>query len=408
MRGARAWWIAPALAASMTHSVVARAEWDTRAQGELGGQGAMFLRSHEVSRRRLYAAADLKADWSSDTASSRLSLRASARAWWDLRSDAEVRALSIAYSGERVAATLGFQEIAWGETFGLPIADVVNPRDLRDPLFFEMDWMRKPVACANLQYLGDSLRLQAIVTPVPRVTDPPQRHSGFDPLPPALDGVRLLPQRSYPLGRAGRDAEYGGRAGYLFDFGLDASLFYYRHWSRTPVVELGFDGPEPVLVPIVERVESFGLTFSQAFEDWVLRGDVVLRPREPWSGDALGPHRRIRRIQSVVGADVTTQDDWTLGGQVHYEQRATDNLFWLSARARKGLFDGRLEPQVFVYEGVGNTDLWLEPRVDWSVADAWTISARADFLWGDGSSRAGDLAPYSERHRVFVASWVRF
>ena len=382
--------------------------WEHDSRFEVGYQGSMLLSDGKVTRTRLYGGAEHKTSLFGDTSPTRWKFAGHVRGWVDLDSEVDLRNLSIERADDITAITLGFQEIAWGETFGFPIADIVNPRDLRDPFFAQMDWIRRANFTLNAQLLLESFRLQGLVTPVPRNNILPARGSAFDPFPSALDGVRMLPQRSFPIDRWGRDAEAGARAGYLFDFGLDVSALYLLHWNRTPVVELAFQGAEPVLVPVQERIHSAGLTFSYAFESWVVRGDAMVHFEEPWIASDLGPADHITHAQTVLGADMNTDSDWTLGAQGHFDQRGEENLFWGSAQLKKGLFDGRLEPQVFVFIGIDNTDRWIQPRIDWNVIDPWTVSLRADFVWGSVNDRPGDLAFYSERHRAMLWTSLRF
>jgi len=417
-------WIAPSLVLSslLASSTALTADWVHKQELELGYQSSMLTEDATFTRNRFYGTAKHRTSAFSTTSPTRWTFDVALRGWVELgdweqpEAEPDIRALSLSRADDHTDIQLGFQQIAWGETFGFPIADIVNPRDLRDPYFFEMDWIRRANFTANLQVMFENLRLQAVATPIPRNNILPERRSGFDPFPELLDGIRLAPQRNFPIDRWGQDGEYGGRVGYLFDFGLDVALLYLYHWNRTPVVELRFENFQPVLVPIQERIHSAGLTFSKAFEDWVLRGDTIVHFEEPLIDELLGPSDRITHVQSVLGADVTTETDWTFGGQVHYDHRDAApqgsaprdaDRQWISARIQKLLFDGDLEPQVFAFVGVDNSDRWVQPRIDWHVMDPWTVSLRADFVWGTTDEDAGDLGFYDERHRVMLWTSLR-
>lgn len=393
---------------------VARAgDWEHTQDFELGYQGSLLTQDQTLSRNRLYGSAKHRTSLYVEDSPTRWAFDGALRGWLGLDHENEpeyeldLRALSLSRADDHTDIQIGFQQIAWGETFGFPIADLVNPRDLRDPLFFEMDWIRRATFSANLQLMVDNLRLQGVATPVPRNDVIPERGSAYDPFPPILDGIDLAPRREFPLDRFGRDGEYGGRVGYFFEFGLDVALLYLHHWNRTPVYELRFENFQPLLVPIQKQIHSGGLTFSKAFEDWVLRGDTVVHLEEPWIADDLGPSKRITHVQSVLGADVTTESDWILAGQVHYDHRGDEQLQWVSVRIQKLLFDGDLEPQVFAFVGVDNTDRWVQPRIDWHVLEPWSVSLRADFVWGSTDESAGDLGFYDERHRVLLWTSLR-
>lgn len=395
-------------AAALVTTGARAADLDVSDDFEAGSQLSVMTETGELSRARFYAMARHKMRVFSDDSPTRWRLEAALRGWLDKTSDFDPRTAVIERSDDHTNIAIGLQEIVWGETFGLPIADLVHPRDLRDPLFFEMDWMRLPVPAANVQVLFDKLRLQAVAVPIPRNNMLPERGSAFDPFPAILDPFRVVPQRDFPMRRLGADGEYGGKVSYLFDWGLDLGLLYYYHWNRTPVYELQIQGGSIVVAPVQERVHGAGLTFSKAFEDWVLRGDFVVHPKEPWIDDMLGPSKRITHVQGILGADMTTESKWTFGLQAHFDEREIRDLFWFSAQVRKSLFDGKLEPQVFVFVGVDNSDRWLQPRIDWHVFDPWTVSLRADLVWGSLDDRRGDLGLLDGRHRVMGWTSLRF
>jgi len=390
-------------AASLLITSFAQAgEWSHEQQFEIGYQGSVLTEDGTFTRNRPYGGAEHRTSVFSTTSPTRWSLDAALRGWVELGDDIDpegeldLRALSVSRADDHTDVRIGFQQIAWGETFGFPVADLVNPRDLRDPYFFEMDWIRRSTLTANVQVFFGDLRLQAVATPIPRHNELPERGSSFDPFPETLDAVPLAARRDFPIDRWGQDGEYGGRASYLFEFGLDVALLYLYHWNRTPVFEIGLDDGTLSLIPIHERIHSAGLTFSQAFEDWVLRGDTVVHLDKPWIDERLGPSDRITHVQSVLGADVTTVTDWTLGGQVHFDQRGDQDRQWVSVQVRKLLLDGILEPRVFAFVGVDNTDRWVQPRIDWYVLDPWMVSLRGDFVWGTIDDDAGDLGFYDE------------
>lgn len=387
---------------------------ETKHDFEIGAQGSL-LTSGEVSRGRIYGFAHHETRWFSDTSPTRWRVDAALRGWTGTTNGFDPRSAVVERTDDHTNISIGLQQIVWGETFGLPIADLVHPRDLRDPLLLDMDWVRLPVPAANVQLLFDSFRIQAVAVPFPRNNVLPKHGTTFDPfheLPHPLPLIPVQDQRSFPLDRFGRDGECGGRVSYLFEFGLDVALLYYFHWNRTPVYELLWQSAPvaipSVFAPVQERVHGTGLTFSQAFENWVLRGDFIVHPKEPVADDSLGPAKRVAHLQGVLGADRTTESGWTFGVQAHYDDRGIRNLFWGSAQIKTTLFDGRLEPQLFVFVGIDNSDRWVQPRIDWHVVDPWTVSLRADFVWGSLDDRRGDLGLVDGKHRVMGCTSLRF
>jgi hypothetical protein len=256
---------------------------------------------------------------------------------------------------------------------------------------------------ANVQVLFGDLRLQGIASPLPRNTDLPRRDGPFNLFPPEADSVQLRPAREFPLDRFGQDGEYGGRVSYLFDsLGLDVSVLYMYHWNRLPAFELVVDRDGVGIAQVQERVHSVGMTATRAFDAWVLRADSVLHVQQPWTDDHLGKVHHINHWQGIIGADYASENGWTLGGQVHGDVRDDRDLAWASLLVKASLWDEHLEPQVFVFVGLNNTDRWLQPRVDWRVTDPLTLSLRADFVWAEANERKGDLWPVDKHHRAML------
>jgi hypothetical protein len=347
-----------------------------------------------------------------DKAGSTFALDVAGRAWTDVDgNELSFRELALVYSANLIKITAGLQQIPWGETFGLYIADIVNPRDYRDPFWMEPTWFRLPVAALNAQTFLGPLTLQGIFTPIPRNNILPDRGGAFDPFPASVNGVPVGNQVNYQASNFPNDAEYGGHLSYLFDFGLDWGLFYFRHWNRDPAFELDQTPSGPVLTPVQKLVNSYGTTGSLSEGILVFRADSVLNEQEPVTAPDLSaaPLRDVWR--TIVGSDATISD-WTLGGQLHFDVTDFDDyLDWFSFRIKKkfGPHDPQLE--FFVFRGINNDDLWIEPKVTWDITGSIGFSLFADFLFGGGGAEGTDptdgiLTPYNGKSRIFA--WLSY
>jgi hypothetical protein len=364
------------------------------------GQQVSVLTDGQVSRNLSYATFHTKPIVSrDDKTGSTWELRLGARAFYDFEtkiSEVSIRDLAIVRRTDHVTATVGFQEIVWGETLGFPVADIVNPRDLRDPLFLDTDWVRLPVAAANVQYTGGPFRLQGLVTPIPRSAQLPDPGSPFLP-----QGIPVLPIPSFSVDRAGQDAEWGGRAGVLVS-GWDFSASFLAHWSRAPVFQLvTLPLAPPVLEPVIHRVSSPGLSLTKTVGDEVVvRFDSVLNIGEPQQSAVFAPPALVLESQNVIDADLTS-GDWLISLQYEYDRQGSLDRHWLTARVQKTFFDRRLELDGFMYRGLNNGDAWLQPMITWSFLDSLSISARADFVWGTPGD-AGQLGYLNDKNRIFA------
>ncbi len=332
-------------------------------------------------------------------------LRLGARAFYDFaltNTEVSIRDLALLRRTEHVTATFGFQEITWGETLGFPVADIVNPRDVRDPLFLDVDFVRLPVLAANVQYTGGPFRVQGIVTPIPRGPILPESGSPFLPA-----GPPLLPAPTFPVDHAFVYGEGGGRIGYLVG-GWDLSALFYSHWNRTPVYQLvstgvvGTPSAGFALRPIVDRVETGGLSLTKPMGDHlIVRADSVLNFNEPTQSPVLAAPNRVIESQTVAEGDLSFDDDWVFSVQYEYDRQGTLNRQWASGRIQKGFFDRRLEVSAFAFKGVDNGDAWVEPSVTWSFLEALSLQVRADFVWGTIGD-AGLLGYFDGKNRAFA------
>jgi hypothetical protein len=295
---------------------------------ELGYQAAGNS-DYELTRNRPYMLLGFNGKWERDTdeAPLHLSFKSSVRAWLDRDSnELDLRELSLGLIREQWSLTAGFQQIGWGETFGFFISDVVNPRDLRDPLFNDLSWIRIPVFALNARYYLGAFSIQGVLTPRAR----------NNRYPDTLNGIPIMDNQPHT-------EEYGARVGYLAPFGTDFSAFYYRHWDRN------FS-----LTP--EKINSFGLGFSHTLGDFVLRGDAVY-------GDDL---------QVILGSDVQAFEYWNFGIQAQNE--------WLGTRIERKLFDDTLIAECFAFVGVDDSNFWVQPKLTWQGVQAMSVSIRGDIF----------------------------
>lgn len=381
--------------------------------GHQWGRRTLNLPGPEITRNRLYVIARNDTQlYSSDRTGTTVTLNLGGRAWTDVNgNDVDVRAAAIDLSAGSFRLATGFQEIAWGETFGFFPADIVNPRDYRDPLFTDPSWVREPVFAANAQLFLGSLTLQGVFVPVPRNNRLPEVGSAYDPsssLSAALGGlpVRVADLPDFKLEDAGRDSEFGGKASYLFDFGLDAGLIYYRHWNRNIVYELRQTTTAATLVPSSVQVDTVGFTASQAVDAFVFRADALANFGEPQQLPTFAPPPLQTHYQVIFGSDVNLPNDWTLGGQFHSDNTDLDILQWLSGKVSKKFFEGKLEGEFFAFGGLNNEDFWFQPKITWNITTSLMLSLRSDHIRGSRYITDGALPALRQQDRVMT--WVSY
>lgn len=367
----------------------------------LGYQFSTGVTENKITRNRPYLFASTQIE------PSNYSINIAARFWGDTvdgKGGVELREFMIDWLFDHSSVQIGTQEVCWGETFGVFIADIVNSRDLTDPLLNEPCWFRRAAAMVNVKYANEGFNLQLLLTPIPRNNLLPDKNSFFDVLPEMFAATPVQKLKKFHPGRAGKDAEYGGKIGYLFDCGFDASLFFLRHWNRNVVYALEPQG----LRPLSRQVSTCGLSFSQVFELTVFRGDLLYHHHTPWDGAIFGFPVRENVLEGVLGVDRTTADGWIFGAQAHTTVWKRDELFAVSAQMIKDFYDCPWQIELFIYAGVNTSDFWIQPKVIWCGPEGWEVSLRADVIFGKqttGTISDGLLAPFRDKDRVFL--WVK-
>ncbi len=315
----------------------------------------------------------------------------------------EIKALNIKKYNERTKWTLGWQEIAWGETFGVYVLDIVNPRDLRDPLFTDIGWNRLSVPAVNYSGEAENLSWQLVWVPLSRSPIYPDLNSDFNPYKERFKNAEVREAEEHS---SVADSEYGGRINYLTTSGLDMGVYYYNHWPRNLVYEIITYFPKLVIRPVQNnKVNSYGLSFSYPLEDWVLRGDLLLNDKDPIrSTRDLSGYEVTERSQAVVGTDYNLGGTWSLGLQLHYENDSiNDAVSALSTRVAYKIFES-LEGEIFLYKDLNEEDLWLAPQVTLQLSDQSSWILRGDFL--TSKSGEGRFSYWSTQSRVI--SWLKY
>ena len=286
-----------------------------------------------------------------------------------------------------IRASLGMQQLTWGETFGLPIVDVVNPLDISQPFTVDLSELKMSVPLANLELIADNFYVQVLYNPISRRT----------PVPDSINGVRVVQPEPFQFLK---DSEYGGRVGYLFDFGLDVKFLYYEHYSR-PLryqLELGQESVLPQLILVETKQQSFGFSASQAFDVLVFRLDTVFENGFPFRNeiDDLPVQQALlkkvqvsQRYQTIFAADYSTDAGDNYGLQYQglgysklpeIEEGYHPLLHWAGIRASWNFFQGQLNLDLFGITGVNNQDLWINAQTRVHVLKRVELSVEGNLM----------------------------
>lgn len=370
---------------------------------ELGALGSFRERDRTLNRHWLYAGA-------TQSLTRGLSkYKAQLRLLTDLQRAVDLKELTWTYSRKKSKISIGFQEVAWGESFGFFVSDLVNPRDYRDPLWNDMSWVRLPQFMLQTHYFMGPASLQLIFVPQPRsmMVDTAFLSS--------LSTVFVRQPKEFDMSGIGPDSEYGARLKYLFENGLDLGAFVFRHWNRMPVYALSQClGVGSCALSVDKKITSLGLSGSYSENAWVLRFDAVRNYEEPQQDSHFAQPRLQDRTDLIAGVDwspvgASGEGQWTLGGQ-YQSMSLTDPVsgmtsHWLGFMLRRSFDSSGLSLETFLFEGIGNPDLWFQPQLTLNLSQSSTLTLRFDLLRSETDTSVRTLLAYFKDEDRMLIHW---
>ncbi len=316
---------------------------------------------------------------------------------------AELRELYLDVLYEDFDIRLGRQQIAWGESIGLRILDVINPQDFREFILNDFIDARIPLWSLRAGYTLSDWTFEGLWLPDFEASRPADQGSEFQFRGVPASALRAVHQ---PEDWRLSDSEVGFRVT-RFMRNMDLSLNYLYAWSDFPVP---FRVPNTFrFEPRHERFHLIGGSFNYAFDVFVIRGEGGLRLGEHFvSGD---PHDRdgVRQrefLSYVLGLDWTVSDN--LMANVQFFQNVIFNapgaLVGESVDNAVSLFllsdfiNETLHPQFLVLYGINFGDLLIRPQIRYDFSDYVSATIGADFFIGSRSGLFGQFAAPVRTH----------
>lgn len=340
----------------------------------------------------------------------------SRRGQWGDHVDFSLRELYAEGSAGPAWLRVGKQQIVWGEADGLKVLDVVNPQDFREFILDDFEDSRLPLWALSAEVpVGEAL-LQLVWLPDPSFHELPEPGSPYaftSPRlrPPAPPG---LPVRIEEVERPRRllaDSDAGVRLS-TFWKGWDLSLLYLFHYHDEPVLfaepRLGPAGPEVLVTPEYERTQLVGGSFSNAFGDLTLRGEVGLSTDRHFStadrrdADAVVESEE---LAYVLGLDWHGLEETLLSLQLFQSWILREHSGLLRDRldtnatllAERHLWNRRLRLRGIWLHNLNDGDGLLRPELRYELRNDVHLWAGVDVFYG---SARGLFGQYDARDRV--------
>jgi hypothetical protein len=354
----------------------------------------------------------------------------SERQFLGTQADAELRELWLRCGGGHFFLTLGKQQIVWGKADGLKILDVVNPQSFREFILDDFEDSRIPLWSVNAEISFGSSTLQLVFLPDTTYHELPEVGATFY-LQPRLDlSATTFPQGDLSFGAptkpddAIEDADFGARFS-TFAAGWDLSLVYFRHYDDTPVLRLDVEEVSPrfTFTPSYVRSDLYGFTFSNAFGDLTLRGEVGFTPDKGFSPEkALLIHSSgdsfdfAQLVDGVIESDELAYVlgfDWygltqTLISVQGFESRLSeDNLPLFRPRVDRNLTGlvrwwnqtERFQIEMLWIHGLEYDDGIVRPKLRYAWNDSSQVYLGYDLFYGDA---AGNFGQFDDRDRFRI------
>jgi hypothetical protein len=286
---------------------------------------------------------------------------------------------------------IGFLRYHFSETFGLQLLDVANPRDYSEFVFNDLAWSKRSVFGVNNTYKWNDFQIQLIVTLWPNGDRLPYAGSAFDPTGGQSDYQGGVVNRPWL-----RDLEYGTRAKYLMQNGLDLSFLYYHHFSRPTFQDIKILSPSNVKSQSTAHlVDSLGTSGSYVFEEWVLRADALFTFNDLVQKNLLS-YKKENHFQVLAGID-RNFEKFLLG--VQSQSDFTTERHFFGVRSEYSDF-AWWKPSMMIFKNYQRDDQWFQIK-NMFEKDQWRLTISYDNIHG-GKSQSDLFGFYRNQDRLLV------
>ena len=324
------------------------------------------------------------------------------------RVDAEIREFYMETTWRAAYLTIGKQQTVWGKADGLKVLDVVNPQDYREFVLDDWEDSRIPLWTLKAEVPVKDMTLQLLWITDTTCHRLPQEGSPFL----VTAGQPDLPDRfhieMHGANRPARfltDSDLGLRLT-AFRKGWDLSFNYLYHYADAPVLHrrigLSEDGPTIHVYPEYVRSHLIGATFSNAFGNLTLRGEMALNLGSmfatTWNvGD--GPARKMNEFAYVLGFDwygiketflsLQCFQNWALGDTKGLVRNKVES--YVSFLARRELLHDTLFLKALLIENLDGRGGMLRLEASYELREDMRIWAGLDLFHGSATENFGQF-----------------
>lgn len=320
--------------------------------------------------------------------------------------------------------TLGKQQIVWGKADGLKVLDIVNPQSFREFILDDFDSSRIPLWTMNIERTVANWDLQFLWIPDQSYHALPKQGATYaftslELVPTAPAGVGVNIEHARRPNNIILDSDVGFRAA-TFWKGWDITFNYLYQYNNLAVLRqnLSMDNGKPVvtITPEYERTHVIGGTFSNAFADWVVRGEVGYFTKHYFiRKNSLQKQGVVKspELHYVLGLDWNAPWDILVSGQLiqswvinDADKTTRDKLdTTLTGLVRRNFMYDTLVAEVLLIANTNNGDGIIRPKISYEWQDNIKTWLGADVFYGD---KQGVFGQFDSNDRVVIGVELSF
>ena len=311
--------------------------------------------------------------------------RSAVRHHFDAYAEAELRQAWAELRRDDWRFRIGRQTVVWGETRGLDVLDIVNPKSYRE---FLLDGSSVPLWMLNAERQVGQGTLQALLVLERQGHQLPRTGGVFAPELYA-DRPKLLARSRY------RDVEPGLRYSFARD-GWALTLNALRHRDDWPVWRLDETGARRAFEP---RMSTLGASAAKTYGGYDLRVEATVSDRRHFHGSVNDIYAS-PEFASVVGIGWTALAGTRIDVQFsqfsaldHTPRMARDETEMTAiVHAERTLPGTGLAASLAMHQGLSGQGALIRSRVTWQARENLAIAAFADLFDGRPGAFYGQFA----------------
>ncbi len=251
-------------------------------------------------------------------------------------SEFELREFYLELPTDNYYFTLGKQQVVWGKADGLKVLDIVNPQSFREFILEDFDDSRIPQWMANIETNVGEWDAQFLWIPDQSYHVLASDGALYTPASPLLvptaspiPGVSVDVQPFERPRRTLKDSDIGLRLSRFWK-GWDLSLNYLYQYDNFALLyqrrSLTANGLHVDITSQYRRTHVLGGSFSNAFDNWVLRGELAYFSKRYYLAEGLSDSDGIvdgAETSYVLGLDWSGLENTLISGQL-FQSVATE------------------------------------------------------------------------------------